>query len=126
MLMCGCRGMRACVREQSARYQRALGLTARTMRHAEEPVSSYFTMTVLTLSISLFLSLLTQARANAYVWVRGSARVHARKIRALLARAKAIRARYAPCRRASLFLLHHDCIDPVHFFFPKFTHTGAR
>jgi hypothetical protein len=55
------------VRAQSARYPRALALSARTMRHAEKPVSSFFTMTVLTLSISLFPSFLTQARANAYV-----------------------------------------------------------
>jgi hypothetical protein len=50
------------VRLQSARYQRALGLSARALRHAEQPVSSFFIMTVLTLSISLFPSLLTQAR----------------------------------------------------------------
>jgi hypothetical protein len=62
------------------------------MRHAEQPVFSFFIMTVLTLSISLFPSLLTQARANAYVWVWGSASVRARAIRALSARAGAIRA----------------------------------
>jgi hypothetical protein len=76
--------------------------------------------------ISLFLSLLTQARANAYVWVWGSASVLTRAICALSASAGAIRARYAPCRTASLFLLHHDCFDPVHFTFPKFTNTSAR
>jgi hypothetical protein len=55
------------VRAQSARYQRSLGLSARDMRHAEEPVLFFIIMTVLSLSISLFPSLLTQARANAYV-----------------------------------------------------------
>jgi hypothetical protein len=55
------------VRAKSARYQRALGLSARAIRHAEEPVFSFIIMTVLTLSISLFPSLLTQARDNAYV-----------------------------------------------------------
>jgi hypothetical protein len=54
------------MRAQSARYQRALGLSARAIRHAKQPVSSFFIMTVLTLSISLFPSLLTQARTNAY------------------------------------------------------------
>jgi hypothetical protein len=83
-------------------------------------------MTVLTLSISLFPSLLTQAHANAYVWVWGSASVRARAIRALSERAGAIRARSTPCKKASLFLLHHDCFDPVHFIFPKFTNTGVR
>jgi hypothetical protein len=96
------------------------------MRHAEQPVSSFFIMTVLTLSISIFPKLLTQARANAYVWVWEGASIRARAIRALSARACAIRAVYAPCRTASLFILHHDCFDPVYFNFPKVTHTGAR
>jgi hypothetical protein len=86
MLMCGCEGVRACVRAQSARYPRALALSARAMRHAEQLVSSFFIMTVLTLSISLFPKLLTQARAND-AWVWGSASVHARAILALSARA---------------------------------------
>jgi hypothetical protein len=41
--------------------------SARALRHAEQPFSSFFIIIVLTLSISLFPSLLTQARANAYV-----------------------------------------------------------
>jgi hypothetical protein len=84
------------------------------MRHAEEPVSFFFIMTVLNLSISLFPCLLTQARANAYVWVWGSASVHARAFRVLSARAGAIRARYEPCRRASFFFHHHDCFEPIY------------
>jgi hypothetical protein len=55
------------------------------MRHAEEPVSSFFIMTVLTLSISLFPSLLTQVRANAYVLVWCKASVRARNPRAISA-----------------------------------------
>jgi hypothetical protein len=55
------------VRAQRARHPRAQALSARTLRHAEQPVSCFFIITVVTLSISLFQSLLTQARANAYV-----------------------------------------------------------
>jgi hypothetical protein len=65
MLMCGFkRGVRACVRVQFARYLRAL-CAIRT--------ASLFLViiTVLTLLISFFPTLLTQAPLNAYVWVWG-------------------------------------------------------
>jgi hypothetical protein len=76
------------------------------MRHTKQPVSSLLILTVLTLSILLFPSFFTQARADAYecVWGEGVRAC----VRAQSARAVAIRARYAPCRTTSLFFANLD------------------
>jgi hypothetical protein len=50
-----------------ARAIRARWGYSRALCAMQESVSSFIIMTVLTLSISLFPSLLTKARANAYV-----------------------------------------------------------
>jgi hypothetical protein len=78
-----CSGVRACVRTQSARYPRAL---------CAFKTDSLFLViiTVLSLLISLFPTLLTQAPLNAYVWVWGG--VHA-CVRAQSARYTHTRAR---------------------------------
>jgi hypothetical protein len=73
---------------------------------------------------TVFPSLLTQAPLTAYVWVGVWVRACVRA-RPFARYPCAIRARYALCRTASLFLAHHHCFDVVNFTFPKFTHTGA-
>jgi hypothetical protein len=115
MLMCGCGGggfVRAC-----ARNPRALC----AIRTASLVL---VLITLLTLLISLFPTLLTQAPINAYVWVWGGC-VRSRAIRTLSARACALSALAMRHQDSQSLPSHHYCFDLVIFSFPHFS-TRAR
>jgi hypothetical protein len=109
MLMCGCGrgGVRACVRVQSARYA--------PCRTASLFLADHHSFDVVNLTFPYF----THTGAPQCLCVS------VRCVRACARNPRAIRARYAPCRTASLFLAHHQSFDVVNLTFPNFTHTGA-